>query len=88
MKEENCELLEAMPFVTFFHHPDFVLAASDAPHVIVGKPNGHIHTINVTRSKRVRRKFLRSSKTIRLPAALQRILADQIWRLSASSLTI
>jgi hypothetical protein len=58
MKEKIRELLEATPFVPFFihtaggktvrvHHPDFVLAASDAPHVVVEEPNGRIHTLNI-----------------------------------------
>ncbi len=58
MKEKIRELLEAAPFVPFYihmaggksvrvHHPDFVLAASDAPHVIVEEPTGRINTINV-----------------------------------------
>lgn len=58
MKEQIRELLKATPFVPFIihtasgksvsvPHPDFILAASDAPHVIVEEPNGRNHTINV-----------------------------------------
>jgi hypothetical protein len=57
-KEKIRELLEATPFVPFLihtaggnivrvHHPDFVLAASDAPHVVVEEPSGRIHTLNI-----------------------------------------
>jgi len=58
LKEQIRELLRAVPFVPFvIHmaggksvpvvHPDFILAASDAPHVIVEEPNGRNHTLNV-----------------------------------------
>ncbi len=58
MKEKIRDLLQATPFVPFYihtangksflvHHPDFILAASDAPHVIVEELNGRTHTINV-----------------------------------------
>jgi hypothetical protein len=58
MKEKIRELLNATPFVPFtihlasgqgyrVSHPDFVLAASDAPHVIVEEPNGRVHTLNI-----------------------------------------
>jgi hypothetical protein len=58
MKEQIRELLHASPFVPFYihtaggkaifvPHPDYILAASDAPHVIVEEQNGKTHTINV-----------------------------------------
>jgi hypothetical protein len=58
MKEQIRELLRATPFEPFIIHtaggksvrvvhPDFILAASEAPHVIVEEPNGRNHTINV-----------------------------------------
>jgi len=58
MKEKIRDLLHATPFVPFriytasgksllVHHPEFILAASDAPHVIVEESNGRTHTINV-----------------------------------------
>jgi hypothetical protein len=58
MKEKIRDLLDATPFVPFYihtangksflvHHPDFILAASGAPHVIVEESNGRTHTINV-----------------------------------------
>jgi hypothetical protein len=58
MKERIRALLNASPFAPFFihtadgkslrvAHPDFVLAASDAPHVIVEEPSGRVHTVNV-----------------------------------------
>jgi hypothetical protein len=58
MKERIRDLLNATPFVAFIIHtadgnslrvvhPDFVLAASDAPHVIVEEPSGRIHTVNI-----------------------------------------
>ncbi len=58
MKEKIRELMDASPFVPFLihtasgksyrvHHRDYILAASDAPHVIVEELNGRAHTINV-----------------------------------------
>jgi hypothetical protein len=58
MKERIRALLNASPFVPFsIHtadgkslrvvHPDFVLAASEAPHVIVEEPSGRVHTVNI-----------------------------------------
>ena len=58
MKEQIRHLLHATPFVPFtihtasgkwfrVEHPDFVLAGSDAPHVIVEDHSGRVHTINV-----------------------------------------
>ncbi len=58
MKEKIRELAQASPFVPFYihtasgksifvHHPDFILTASDAPHVIVEEQNGRAHTINI-----------------------------------------
>jgi hypothetical protein len=58
MKEQIRELLKVAPFVPFIIHtasgksvavvhPDFILAASDAPHVIVEEPSGRNHTINI-----------------------------------------
>jgi hypothetical protein len=58
MKEKIRDLIQAVPFVPFriqtangksflVHHRDFILAASDAPHVIVEEPNGRVHTINI-----------------------------------------
>ncbi len=58
MKERIRELLGATPFVPFvIHtasgkaiqvpHPDFILAASEAPHVIVEEPSGRVHTLNI-----------------------------------------
>jgi hypothetical protein len=58
MKEKIRELLHATPFVPFSlhradgkafraHHPENILAANDAPHVIVEETNGRTHTINL-----------------------------------------
>ena len=58
MKEKIRELLKTMPFVPFIihtasgksvpvPHPDFILAASDAPDVIIEEPSGRMHIINV-----------------------------------------
>jgi hypothetical protein len=58
MKEQIRELLKAIPFEPFvIHtasgksvpvvHPDFILAASDAPHVLVEETNGLWHSINI-----------------------------------------
>ena len=58
MKEQIRELLRATPFVPFIihtaggksvsvPHPDFILAASDAPYVFVEDASGHTHRINV-----------------------------------------
>ncbi len=58
MKEQIRHLLHATPFVPFvIHtadgkslrvaHPDFVLAASTAPHVYVEESSGRVHGINV-----------------------------------------
>jgi hypothetical protein len=58
MKERIRELIKTTPFTPFvIHtangnavsvpHPDFILAASDGPDVIVEEPNGRVHIINV-----------------------------------------
>ena len=58
MKARIRELLHAAPFQPFvirmadgreyrIDHPDFVLAASDTPQVIVEEPNGSIHFLSV-----------------------------------------
>ena len=58
MKARIRELLHAAPFQPFvirmadgreyrIEHPDFVLAASDTPQVIVEEPNGSIHFLSV-----------------------------------------
>ena len=58
MKARIRELLHAAPFQPFMirmadgreyriDHPDFVLAASDTPQVIVEEPNGSIHFLSV-----------------------------------------
>ena len=58
MKEKIRELLRTTPFVPFIihtasgkavhvPHPDFILAASDSPDVIVEEPNGQMHIINI-----------------------------------------
>jgi hypothetical protein len=58
MKARIRELLHATPFKPFIirmadgreyrvDHPDFVLAASDVPHVIVEEPDGRIHCLSV-----------------------------------------
>ena len=58
MKIRIRELLHATPFQPFvirmadgreylIDHPDFVLAASDTPQVIVEEPNGSVHFLSV-----------------------------------------
>lgn len=58
IKENIRDLIHATPFKPFYihtangksfliHHPEFILAASDAPHVIVEELTGRTHTINV-----------------------------------------
>jgi hypothetical protein len=58
MKQKIRDLLAASPFIPFLihtadgkslrvAHPDFILAASDAPHVIVEETNGRAHTVNI-----------------------------------------
>ena len=58
MKARIRELLHAAPFQPFvirmadgreyrIDHPDFVLAASDTPQVIVEEPNGSVHFLSV-----------------------------------------
>ena len=58
MKARIRELLHAAPFQPFMirmadgreyriDHPDFVLAASDTPQVIVEEPNGSVHFLSV-----------------------------------------
>ncbi|MEA3211275.1 MAG: hypothetical protein QOE70_4332 [Chthoniobacter sp.] len=58
MKERIRQLLHAAPFQPFVirmadgsthvvTHPDFVLAASDHPHVVVEEPTGNIHYLSV-----------------------------------------
>ncbi len=58
MKEQIRHLLHATPFFPFVirtadgksfrvDHPDFVIAGSDAPYVLLEEPSGHIHRINV-----------------------------------------
>ena len=58
MKARIRELLHATPFQPFLirmadgreyliDHPDFVLAASETPQVIVEEPNGSVHFLSV-----------------------------------------
>jgi hypothetical protein len=57
MKQRIRELLRAAPFKPFVirtadgkeykvEHPDFVLAASDTPNVILEEPTGEVHFIS------------------------------------------
>lgn len=57
MKEKIRELLNASPFVPFtiemasgksYHvmHPDFAIASSDLPEVVVEEPNGLVQFLN------------------------------------------
>jgi hypothetical protein len=57
MKQRVRELLRATPFQPFIirmadgkeyrvDHPDFVLAATDVPHIVIEEPDGAIHTLS------------------------------------------
>jgi hypothetical protein len=57
MKQRIRNLLRATPFQPFtihvadgkeyrVNHPDFVLAATDIPHIVIEEPDGTIHTLS------------------------------------------